>query len=151
MRVIGVVTGASATTPQRLATLLCAAAGGVLLFAGLIVAPSLFDALPGDRAMAGRIAARVFQASYWFAGAVGILVIGACAARRNTIFLPALVLIGLAAFQLFVIAPTLVRHGEGWPFSFAALHGIAAGVHVVMTIAAFILAWTLCEIRVKYQ
>ena len=128
---------------RRIGALLSAAAGGILLCAGAIVAPLLFAGLASDRAMAGRIAARVFETSYWYAGVAALAVPVFRLARSQIDVTLAAGLAGCAALQLAVIAPAIARHGEGWPLPFAALHGLAGGLHVAMTLGAFVLAWRL--------
>lgn len=134
---------AFAALRRRIGVLLTATAGGILICAGAIVAPLLFAGLAPDRMTAGRIAARVFEASYWCAGvaALAVLVFRLAAARVDVAL--AAILGGFAALELSVIVPAIARHGEGWPLSFGALHGVAGGLHVAMTLGALVLAWRL--------
>jgi hypothetical protein len=119
---------------------------GALLFSAQ-VAPLVFDALPEDRALAGRIAGRAFTGAYWIAlvaAAIALAVI--CLARSHRIR-GEIVLGGSMALasilQLFWIAPAIARHGVGWPWSFASLHGAGGAIHVILSVVSLILAWQL--------
>jgi len=129
---------------RNAAALWCAVATGTLMFSA-VVAPMLFDALP-DRQTAGRIAARGFEAAYIVALAAALVVCIAsvlAAPRRAPNFaLGAVMLVG-AAVQLFWIAPSISRHGAGWPGSFVSLHATGGGLHVVLAVLALVLAWRL--------
>ena len=123
---------------------------GTLLFSAR-VAPLLFDAMPADRALAGRIAGRAFESSYWieFGAAVVALAVALCvrsSRARIEIPLAALMLIA-AVLQLFWIAPAIARHGSGWPWSFASLHGAGRAMHLILSAAALMLAWLLLASR----
>jgi hypothetical protein len=130
---------------KNAAALWCAVATGTLMFSA-VVAPMLFDALPYDRQTAGRIAARGFEAAYIVALAAALVVCIACllsTTRRSPNFaLGAVMLVG-AAVQLFWIAPSISRHGAGWPGSFVSLHATGGGLHVVLAVLALVLAWRL--------
>jgi Domain of unknown function (DUF4149) len=130
---------------RNAAALWCAVATGTLLFSA-IVAPMLFDALPGDRATAGRIAARGFEAAYVVALAAALVVCIACwlsATRRApNLALGAAMLVG-ACVQLFWVAPSISRRGAGWPGSFASLHATGGGLHLLLGVLALVLAWRL--------
>ena len=128
---------------RRIGALLVATSGGILLCAGAIVAPLLFAVLAPDRLTAGRIAARVFEASYWCAGVAALAILVFRVARSRIDVALGASLAGCAALELVVIAPAIARHGEGWPLSFAVLHGLAGGLHLLMTLGAWVLAWRL--------
>ncbi len=129
----------------RMAALWCAVAVGTLLFSA-VVAPTLFEALPHDRAMAGRIAGRGFEAAYavTFAAAlvawIAFLVVRV-QRRANAAF--AALLVAGSAIQLFWVAPAIARHGAGWPWSFASLHAVGGGIHLALAVVALVLAWRL--------
>ncbi len=126
---------------RRILALLSAVLGGALLLAALGVAPLAFRILPDDRVRAGTLAAEVFELTYWFALAVGVVALLFGDLRRPRPTLTALLLVVLSGVQLGLVAPLLAAHGAGWPFSFAALHGTASAVHLALIAAALGLAW----------
>lgn len=130
---------------KNAAALWCAVATGTLLFSA-VVAPMLFEALPGDRVTAGRIAARGFEAAYAVAFAAALVVCIACllsAMRRRLNLGLGAAMLGAAAIQLFWIAPSITRRGAGWPGSFASLHAAGGGLHVLLAVLGLVLAWRL--------
>ena len=131
---------------RKAASLWCAAAVGALLFS-VHVATSVFADMPADRALAGRIAGRAFT------GAYAITIVAALFAM-TVVWLPRTVrprvdrwiasgLLAAASTELFWIAPSITRHGVGWPGSFASLHATGGALHVLMAVCALVLAWRL--------
>ncbi|MDQ2766036.1 MAG: DUF4149 domain-containing protein [Gemmatimonadota bacterium] len=142
------------TFARQGAAILCAVTLGTLLFSAR-VAPMLFDALPEDRTLAGRIAGRAFESAYWIAFGVALVALAvACFARstraRIEIVLSVLMLF-TAALQLFWIAPAIARHGAGWPWSFASLHGAGGAMHLMLAVAALVLSWLLLASAPRYR
>lgn len=132
--------------------ILAAVAVGALLFSARI-APLLFDAMPDNRALAGRLAGRAFESAYWItlvaaivASAVAWLA-GSMRARCERV-LAALMLID-AALLVFWIAPAIANHGAGWPGSFASLHGAGGALHVLLAAVALVLSWLLLASRAR--
>ena len=139
-----------AALARQVAAILCAVALGTLLFSAR-VAPLLFDALPNDRALAGRIAGRAFESGYWIAFGAGVIALAAASFARSShasfeIVFAALMPIA-AAMQLFWIVPAIARHGAGWPWSFASLHGVGGAVHLMLAVVALTLAWSMLASR----
>lgn len=128
---------------QRSLTLLCAVSAGVLLCAGAIVAPVVFMTLSPDHATAGRLAAKVFELSYWLTGVVALLFVVTRLPRSRPQWTLVLVLLVFIAIQLGWIIPALLNQGQGWPFNFSALHGIASVIHGLMVLLALTIAWKL--------
>ena len=131
---------------RKAASLWCAAAVGALVFS-VRVATTVFEEMPGDRALAGRIAGRAFTGAYAIAlvaAVIAVLVVWLPRTVRSGIDrgLAAGLLLG-AALELFWIAPAIVRHGVGWPGSFASLHATGGAVHLLLAVVALILAWRL--------
>ncbi len=111
----------------------------------------LFNAMPDERALAGRIAGRAFESAYWVAFGSALVALAVAwfvrSSRRPVeIVLGALMLIA-AALQLFWIAPAISGHGAAWPWSFASLHGVAGAMHLVLAVTALMLAWLLLASR----
>ncbi len=111
----------------------------------------LFDAMPNDRLLAGRIAGRAFESAYWIALAAAAIALAVTLLAQSTryrieVVLGALMLI-VAAAQLFWIAPAIASHGAGWPWSFASLHGAGGAMHLMLAIVALALAWLLLASR----
>ena len=136
------------------AAILCAVALGTLLFSAR-VAPMLFEAMPTDRSLAGRIAGRAFESAYWIA-LIAALVAGMVASfarstRANMERVLAAAMLFAAALQLFWIAPAIARHGAGWPWSFASLHGAGGVLHLTLAVLALALAWLLLASAPRYR
>lgn len=136
------------------AAILCAVAVGALLFSARI-APMLFDAMPNERALAGRIAGRAFESAYWIALVAAIAASAAAwfarsARARSEIVLATLMLL-TAVLLVFWIAPAIASHGAGWPWSFASLHGTGGAMHLLLAVVALVLAWLLLESRAHYR
>jgi hypothetical protein len=131
---------------RRAAALWCAASVGALLFS-VRVAVTVFDEMPADRMQAGRIAGRAFTGAYAIAltAAVVALVIvwltRSAHARIDRWMAAALLMASMA--ELFWIAPAILRHGSGWPGSFASLHAAGGLLHLVLAVVALILSWRL--------
>ncbi len=126
------------------AAVACAVALGTLLFSAR-VAPLLFDAMPDDRARAGRIAARAFERAYLVAGlaavgALGVALAAASSRKRLEIGLAA-AMAAAAALELGWIAPAIASRGVGWPWTFASLHRAGGALHVALGALALVLAW----------
>ena len=135
-----------AALARQVAAIICAVALGTLLFSAR-VAPLLFEALPNDRSLAGRIAGRGFESAYWIALAAAFVALAAASFAGSTrapieIGLGASMLLA-AALELFWIAPAIANHGAGWPWSFASLHVAGGALHLVLAVASVILAWLL--------
>lgn len=128
---------------QRALALLSGVSAGVLLCAGAIVAPVVFMTLSPDHATAGRLAAKVFEISYWLTGLTALLVVLTRMPQSRGLWLVVWSLLGLSALQLGWITPALLNRGQGWPFAFAALHGTASVIHVLMILLALIGSWKL--------
>ncbi|MEO8936441.1 MAG: DUF4149 domain-containing protein [Burkholderiaceae bacterium] len=131
---------------RRIAALCCAASLGALLFS-VRVATTVFAEMPGDRVLAGRIAGRAFTGAYAIAGIAAVIAIFVVWFTRSTgqrldRWLAGVLLVA-AALELFWIAPAITRHGDGWPGSFASLHAVGGGLHLVLAAFALILAWRL--------
>lgn len=107
----------------------------------------LFDAMPNDRALAGRIAGHAFESAYWIALGAALVVLPVAWFARSTrmgvevVFAAAMLI--AAVLQLFWIAPAIARHGAGWPWSFASLHGAGGATHLMLAVLALALAWLL--------
>lgn len=129
----------------KAAALWCAVAVGMLLFSA-VVAPMLFQALPHDRATAGRIAGRGFEVAYAVTCAAALVCIASAVATRRMarvdIATTFAMLVG-AVMQLAWIAPSIMRRGVGWPWSFASLHAVGGVLHVCLAACALALAWRL--------
>ena len=131
---------------RRAAALWCAASVGALLFS-VRVAVMVFDEMPADRVQAGRIAGRAFTGAYAIAltAAVVALVVvwltRSVQARIDRWIAAALLAASVA--ELFWIAPAILRHGAGWPGSFASLHATGGVLHLVLALFALILSWRL--------
>ena len=113
----------------------------------------LFDAMPNDRVLAGRIAGRAFESAYWMALAAAFVAstvawLTRSARATSEIGMAALMLL-LAALQLFWIAPAIASHGAGWPWSFASLHGAGGAMHLLLAVIALALSWLLLESRAR--
>ena len=131
---------------RKAASLWCAASVGALVFS-VRVATMVFEEMPGDRAQAGRIAGRAFTGAYAIAlvaAVVAVIVVWLprTARSRADRWMATGLLVG-ATVQLFWIAPAIVRHGVGWPGSFASLHATGGAVHVLLAVVALVLAWRL--------
>ena len=127
---------------------------GVLAALGLIAAPTAFALLP--RETAGLLAGRLFvqEAYAGLAVAVVLLVLLRTRARRAAdagtgSLLDGDMLLVLGALFCtvlghFALQPMMAsaRAGEG-PFSFAALHGLSAGLFGFKTVLVGLLAWRL--------
>ena len=113
----------------------------------------LFDAMPNDPALAGRIAGRAFESAYWIALAAAITASAvawfARSARATIEIVVAALMLIAAALQLFWIAPAIAGHGAGWPWSFASLHGAGGAMHLVLAVVALALSWLLLASRVR--
>lgn len=134
------------------AAILCAVAVGALLFSARI-APLLFEAMPDDRALAGRIAGRAFESAYWIALAVAVAAsavvwVARSARARGECVLAMLMLID-AALLVFWIAPAIANHGAKWPWSFASLHGTGGAMHLLLAVVALALSWLLLTSRAR--
>jgi len=126
---------------RRLVALASAALAGALLLSAVVVAPLAFRVLPDDHAQAGALAGQVFAKTYWCALVVGVGGILLGIPRRPRPTLLALLLAVLSYVQLGLLAPLITAHGQGWPYSFAALHGTASAVHLALLAVALALAW----------
>ncbi len=137
---------------RQVAAILCAVALGTLLFSAR-VAPMLFDAMPNDRSLAGRIAGRAFESAYWIAlvaAVIALVVAWLARSMRSRIEIAlALLMLIAAAVQLFWIAPAITSHGAGWPWSFASLHGAGGAMHLMLAVVAPVLAWLLLAGRLR--
>ncbi|MGI9026405.1 MAG: DUF4149 domain-containing protein [Burkholderiaceae bacterium] len=127
---------------------------GALVFSAR-VAPMLFDAMPDDRTLAGRIAGRAFESAYWIAFSAALVALAVASIARSTrasmeMTLAAAMLFA-AALQLFWIAPAIARHGAGWPWSFASLHGAGGAMHLMLAVFALVLAWLLLASAPRYR
>ncbi len=63
--------------------------------------------------------------------------------KTKSLWILVAVLMGLTAVQLGWMSPALLNQGQGWPFSFAALHGTASAIHGVMILLALAVSWKL--------
>ncbi len=109
----------------------------------------VFHDMPGDRALAGRIAGRAFMGAYGIAIAAAVIavaVVVTTVSRRARLDASlAGASLAIAAMELFWIAPAIGARGVGWPGSFASLHAIGGGLHLLLSIGALILAWRLLD------
>lgn len=123
--------------------MLCGATVGALLFS-VQVATIVFRDLPGDALTAGRLAGRAFVGAYGIAvcASVFAVIVSFTSASRMLERSAACVALVLAALQLFWVAPAIVRHGSGWPWTFASLHAVGGTVHLVLVGLALALAWS---------
>jgi MHS family alpha-ketoglutarate permease-like MFS transporter len=116
------------------------------LLSSAAVAPALFRALPTDRALAGRLAGLGFEWAYavTFAASLAVCCSFAVVRGRGPVD-PSLatLLVAGSALQLFWVAPAIVRHGAGWPWSFGSLHAVGGLVHLALAVDALLLAWRL--------
>ena len=131
---------------RKAASLWCAASVGALLFS-VRIATTVFDDMPGDRMLAGRIAGRAFTGAYAIAtmsAVIAFAVVWFLPARRLRVdrWLASGLLVAAIA-ELFWIAPAILRHGDGWPGSFASLHAFGGGLHVLLAVVSLGLAWRL--------
>ena len=131
---------------RKAASLWCAAAVGALVFS-VRIATTVFEDMPADRALAGRIAGRAFTGAYAIAlvaAVIAVLVVWLPHTARSRVdrWMAAALLLG-AGVELFWIAPAIVRRGVGWPGSFASLHATGGAVHLLLAVVALILAWRL--------
>jgi hypothetical protein len=133
---------------RKAASLLCAAAVGALLFS-IHVATSVFRDLPDDRLLAGRIAGRAFTAAYAIAAVAALVAVVVVLSRRTQrAKLDRAIAVGLlsiAALQSLWVAPAIVRHGAGWPGSFASLHATGGVLHLALVVLALLLSWRLLD------
>ena len=133
---------------RKAASLCCAASLGALLFS-VRVALTIFQELPNDRLLAGRIAGRSFTGAYAIATAAAVIAVVVVVTTRSRHRLIdvwcAWSLLVTSLLQLFWIAPAIARHGSGWPGSFASLHAAGGIFHVFMAVLALVLAWRLLE------
>lgn len=131
---------------RKAASLWCAAAVGALVFS-VRVATTVFEEMPADRTLAGRIAGRAFTGAYAIAlvaAVVAIVVVWLPKAAATPVDRAmATGLLAGATVELFWIAPAITRHGAGWPGSFASLHAVGGAVHVALAVASLVLAWRL--------
>lgn len=133
---------------RQAASLLCAAAVGALLFS-VHVATSVFRDLPDDRMLAGRIAGRAFTSAYTIATVAAVVAVAVVLMQRTRrVVLDrsiACALLVIAGLQLSWVAPAIVRHGAGWPGSFASLHATGGILHLALVALALFLAWRLLD------
>ncbi len=133
---------------RRGASLWCAAAVGALLFS-IRVATTIFEELPADRMLAGRIAGRAFITAYAITLVAAVIAVGVVwVTRSNGSKLDrwiAGVLLVASVLELFWVAPAITHHGAGWPGSFASLHAVGGGVHLLLAVFALVLAWRLLD------
>jgi hypothetical protein len=132
---------------RRGLTLLCGLDAGVLLCAGL-AAPIIFAALAPDHVNSGRLAAQLFELSYWITALVALLILiyrMRVAVAGKAAWLAPASLLALTVLQLIWVVPALLHQGQGWPFSFGALHGTASVVHVLLFLTALVVSWQLGE------
>jgi hypothetical protein len=127
---------------RHAAALICAAALGALLFS-VQVATMVFREMGDDRLTAGRVAGRAFVGAYGIAGVAALVATAVAfagrAALRDRVL--ALAMAALAGLQLFWIAPAIVSHGTGWPWTFASLHATGGALHLAIAVVALALTW----------
>ena len=133
---------------RQSAALVSAASVGALLFS-VRVATSVFHEMPGDRALAGRIAGRAFAGAYWIAvvaAVVAIVIVLTTRSRHagSDAWLAGS-LLSMGVLQLAWVAPAIARHGVGWPASFASLHATGGVLHMALATCALVLAWRLLD------
>gem|GEM_PF-1884462 len=133
---------------RKAASLWCAAALGALLFS-VRIATTVFADMPGDRALAGRIAGRAFTGAYaiaMVAAVIAVIVVwlSRTVGSRVDRWIAAGLLVA-AATELFWIAPAITQHGAGWPGSFASLHATGGALHLLLAVCALVLAWRLLD------
>lgn len=133
---------------RKAASLLCAAAVGALLFS-IHVATSVFRDMPEDRLLAGRIAGRAFTGAYAIASVAAVVaVVVVLTQRTRRAMLDRSLAVGLllvAGLQSLWVAPAIVRHGAGWPGSFASLHAVGGTLHLALVVLSLFLAWCLLD------
>jgi cyanophycinase-like exopeptidase len=142
----------------RIAGLIAGLWAGVLVAVGAIAAPAAFAILPS--ADAGRAVGRMFAIDAYVSLAVAIVLFvierqrsrSAAAAGTGSVFSANLVLLFGTLFctvaGYFAILPLMAaaRAGQG-SLSFAALHGVSAGLFVLKGLLVLALAWRLSLIR----
>ena len=121
---------------------------GALLYS-IHVATSAFRDLPMDRTLAGQIAGRAFTGAYVIAVVAAVLAVAVVLAQRTRRTALdraiAITLLLIAGLQTLWVAPAIMRHGAGWPGSFASLHASAGVLHLAMVVLALFLAWRLLD------
>ncbi|MGA2551598.1 MAG: DUF4149 domain-containing protein [Burkholderiaceae bacterium] len=139
------------TTLRRLLTIATGAVAGALALSAFVVAPLAFRIFAEDRAGAGALAGAVFRIAYWSTLVVALAAALFARPLRIGPTLSALLLGVLAALQIGYFAPLIQAHGEGWPYSFAALHAIASVIHLGLLGLALVLTWFLCAPRIASE
>ena len=137
---------------RPIAAIVCSIALGSLVFSARL-APLVFEALPNDRALAGRLAGRAFESAYWLAAVAAAVALAVAVTARSLRFrletAVAAVMAVAAMLQVGWLAPSIARHGDGWPGSFGSLHRVAGLVHLALAVLALILAWLLVSRGVR--
>jgi hypothetical protein len=126
---------------QKLLCLCLAACVGLLVASAFMVAPAAFTVLRHDPVSAGQIAGTVFEWTYSTCALVAF-----CAATadfgKGGQKPVALLAAGCVAVALRLgIAPLVLNHGAGWPYSFDSLHHLAAAVHAVLLAILIYAVW----------
>lgn len=120
---------------------------GALWTVGFVVAPVLFDLIP-ERALAGSIAGRLFQTTWWISYGVGTCVLLHAFARgavRSAVFWITLSMIALALVSAFGIQPriaelrALMGSDEALRARFAMWHGVSSMLYAMQGMLAVVL------------
>lgn len=140
----------------RLQSLLSGLWAGLLLAVGGVAAPSLFAVL--ERQAAGTGAGQIFQMEARISLAVAIVLFmlerrrvrdlieeGQSTSAMSATLLMALGALFLTVFGGFVLHPLIqaAKAGQVTALSFAALHGISAGLYWAKALLVLVLAWRL--------
>lgn len=120
---------------------------GALWTVGFVVAPVLFE-LIAERSLAGSIAGRLFQATWWISCAVGACVLLHALSRgaaRSAVFWLATGMIVLALVSALGIQPqiaelrTSMGADEALRARFAMWHGVSSMLYAVQSVLAVVL------------
>lgn len=120
---------------------------GALWTVGFVVAPVLFEFIP-ERALAGSIAGRLFEISWWISYVVGGCVIVHALARgtwRSAVFWIACVMILLSLISAFGIQPQIAElrstmsADEALRGRFAMWHGVSSVLYALQSMLAVVL------------
>ena len=120
---------------------------GALWTVGFVVAPVLFELIP-ERALAGSIAGRLFQSTWWISFFVGGCVLAHGLARgalRSAVCWIAAVMVVLALVSAFGIQPQIAELrsamavDEALRARFAMWHGVSSMLYAVQSMLAVVL------------
>lgn len=120
---------------------------GALWTVGFVVAPALFELIP-ERSLAGSIAGRLFQTTWWISYGVGACVLLHALSRgavRSAVFWLASGMIVVALVSAFGIQPQIaeLRVGMGADEAlrerFAMWHGVSSMLYAVQSVLAVVL------------